>query len=62
MAHGWDVDKDSDYEAMWRRIIEGEPYFVHVCPPCQKLTITQQCAPLGRRRNLAQHIVEVRRS
>ncbi|CAK0911130.1 unnamed protein product, partial [Prorocentrum cordatum] len=59
-ARGWDVDKDSDYEAMWRRIIEDEPHFVHVRPPCQKLTITQQCALLERRRNLAQHVVEVK--
>eukprot|EP00959_Pyramimonas_sp_CCMP1952_P378786 7934567-Pyramimonas_sp.AAC.2 len=34
-VRGWDVDKDDDYDAMWRHIVEDEPYFVHMCPPCR---------------------------
>ncbi|CAK0792131.1 unnamed protein product, partial [Prorocentrum cordatum] len=59
-VHGWDVDKDDDYNAMWQHIIEDEPYFVHMCPPCRKLSIMQQCMPLDRRKDLAQHFRDVK--
>ena len=52
---GWGVTRDDDYEATWRHIVEDEPYFAHACPPCRKLSIMQQRAPLGRRVDLAQH-------
>ena len=28
---GWDVNRKSGYEAMWKRVIEGEPRVVHAC-------------------------------
>ncbi|CAK0868212.1 unnamed protein product [Prorocentrum cordatum] len=55
-----DVNQADDYNAMWKHIVEDEPYWVHMCPLCRKLSVLQQCTPMERRVDRAQHLSDVR--
>ena len=44
---GCDVRDPASVVELWRHIQQDRPYCVCLSPPCQKLSVLQQCTPIG---------------